>query len=412
MVAAVSKLMRNQDLISVAAKVKIVLRSRSTIGLSGTLATRRQPNNPTDDPRGTLASTLEGLSYGCGDAVIGVNPAQLSYEAPTWHGSCVEKLAMSPASDSTMFDLKVVRYFVCVARSKSFSRAAVALNVAQPAISRQIKHLETVLGVDLLHRTTRRLELTAAGEVFLARGEALLAQVEAMTSDVLAQGSDANPSGTVTIGVPPSCTQMLGPRILAIAMDRYPNIRLRIVEGLTLVQEEWLLSGRVDLAVVSDGSTRSGLTLSRLFDEEFVFLCRERDVAGTEMSHGELVDRDLILTKAFRESVERQIGKRLYCSMEIDSLPALYRMIMSGGQGTILPASLLQDEHLMGRLAARPIAGHPVRRLSLARDHKQSASLAVRAIHALLLASISERASGGDIVPKALLDQTCEPIVA
>lgn len=75
MVAAVSKLMRNQDLIRVASKVSVVTGFRNTIGLPGTMAARLQPNHPTDDPRGVLASTLEGLTYGCGDAVIGINPA-------------------------------------------------------------------------------------------------------------------------------------------------------------------------------------------------------------------------------------------------------------------------------------------------------------------------------------------------
>lgn len=75
MVAAVSKLMRNQDLIKVASKMRVTTGFRNTIGGSGTLATRLQPNHPTDDPRGILASTLEGLTYGCGDAVIGINPA-------------------------------------------------------------------------------------------------------------------------------------------------------------------------------------------------------------------------------------------------------------------------------------------------------------------------------------------------
>ncbi|MGE5639367.1 MAG: ethanolamine ammonia-lyase subunit EutB [Clostridia bacterium] len=75
MAAAVSKLMRNQDLILAARKCRVVTRFRDTIGLPGRLAVRLQPNHPTDDARGIAASILDGLLYGCGDAVIGINPA-------------------------------------------------------------------------------------------------------------------------------------------------------------------------------------------------------------------------------------------------------------------------------------------------------------------------------------------------
>jgi ethanolamine ammonia-lyase large subunit len=80
MVAAVSKIMRLQDLIAVAAKREVVTRFRSTIGLKGRLSTRNQPNHPTDDSRGIAASAIDGLLLGSGDAVIGVNPATDSVE--------------------------------------------------------------------------------------------------------------------------------------------------------------------------------------------------------------------------------------------------------------------------------------------------------------------------------------------
>ena len=81
MAAAVSKLMRNQDLILVARKCRIVTRFRDTIGLPGRLAVRLQPNHPTDDAKGIAAAIVDGLLYGAGDAVIGVNPASDSIDA-------------------------------------------------------------------------------------------------------------------------------------------------------------------------------------------------------------------------------------------------------------------------------------------------------------------------------------------
>jgi ethanolamine ammonia-lyase large subunit len=91
MAAAVSKIMRLQDLIAVAAKCRVVTRFRDTIGLPGRLSVRLQPNHPTDDPRGVAASTLDGLLLGAGDAVIGVNPATDSVDA------CCTLLAMLDA---------------------------------------------------------------------------------------------------------------------------------------------------------------------------------------------------------------------------------------------------------------------------------------------------------------------------
>ena len=86
MAAAVSKLMRNQDLVLAARKCRVVTRFRNTLGLPGHMAVRLQPNHPTDDVRGIAASMLDGLLYGAGDAVVGINPASDSLQAllPLW----------------------------------------------------------------------------------------------------------------------------------------------------------------------------------------------------------------------------------------------------------------------------------------------------------------------------------------
>lgn len=83
MAASVSKIMRVQDLILVAKKCRVVTAFRNTIGLAGRMATRLQPNHPTDDPAGVAASIVDGLMYGCGDAVIGVNPASDNVQTVT-----------------------------------------------------------------------------------------------------------------------------------------------------------------------------------------------------------------------------------------------------------------------------------------------------------------------------------------
>lgn len=92
MVAGVSKIMRIQDLIAVAAKCEVVTRLHNTLGLTGRMATRNQPNHPTDDSHGILASALDGLTMGTGDAVIGVNPATDSVEDYTRVVSLLDRL--------------------------------------------------------------------------------------------------------------------------------------------------------------------------------------------------------------------------------------------------------------------------------------------------------------------------------
>ncbi len=81
MAAAVSKIMRLQDLVTVAAKIRVVTRFRNTLGLAGRLSTRLQPNHPSDDPKGIAASIIDGLLYGSGDAVIGINPVSDNLES-------------------------------------------------------------------------------------------------------------------------------------------------------------------------------------------------------------------------------------------------------------------------------------------------------------------------------------------
>ena len=94
MVAAVSKIMRLQDLIAVVSKIRVVTRFRTTVGLPGRLSTRLQPNDPSDDPAAIAAGIIDGLLLESGDAVIGINPASDSVETVINLLRLIEKLRL------------------------------------------------------------------------------------------------------------------------------------------------------------------------------------------------------------------------------------------------------------------------------------------------------------------------------
>src|SRR5215470_8230134 len=144
-------------------------------------------------------------------------------------------------------ELRQLAYFDAVARHGSFTKAAQRLHVAQPAVSAQIRRLEAELGATLLERTTRRVALTHAGEVFLARARGVLAQLDGARAD-LAELS-AVLRGQVRIGA----TQILGsldlPAALAQFRRRYPGVSLALRTGLIAELLGTLNAGEVDLVL-------------------------------------------------------------------------------------------------------------------------------------------------------------------
>src|SRR6516164_3834796 len=142
-------------------------------------------------------------------------------------------------------ELRQLAYFDAVVRHGSFTKAAQRLHVAQPAVSAQIRRLETELGTTLLERTTRRVALTYAGELFLARARQALAQLDAARGDLAELGSVRR--GRVRIGA----TQVLGsldlPASLASFRRRYPGVSLALHTGLVAKLLGLLDAGEVDL---------------------------------------------------------------------------------------------------------------------------------------------------------------------
>lgn len=144
-------------------------------------------------------------------------------------------------------ELRQLAYFEAVVRHGGFSRAAGQLHIAQPAVSAQVRRLERELGTVLLERTTRRVTLTPAGELVLARARSALAQVEGARADVA--GLAAVTRGQLRIGA----TQLLAsidlPRALAGFCRRYPGVTIALRTGLVADLLADLDAGRIDLAL-------------------------------------------------------------------------------------------------------------------------------------------------------------------
>jgi DNA-binding transcriptional LysR family regulator len=146
-------------------------------------------------------------------------------------------------------ELRHLRYFVAVAEERHFGRAAERLHIAQPPLSQQIRRLEAELGVTLLHRTTRSVELAPAGEVLLARARDILAAVDGATEDT--RRAARGEFGRLAVGFTGSATYELLPKLAAALRDALPGVVLDLRgELLTPAQVTRLLDGTLDLGLL------------------------------------------------------------------------------------------------------------------------------------------------------------------
>lgn len=162
-------------------------------------------------------------------------------------------------------DLRVLRSFVAVAEQQSFGRAAESLDLAQPSLSLQIKKLERELGVQLLYRTSRSVELTEAGAVLLVEARSLLAQAQVAVDTV--RNAGRGETGRLTIGFYDSAPLMIVPALLARFRSRYPNVHLGFIELSTREQLARLARGEIDLGVLR-GPVADGEIASRAVADE------------------------------------------------------------------------------------------------------------------------------------------------
>jgi DNA-binding transcriptional LysR family regulator len=166
-------------------------------------------------------------------------------------------------------ELRHLRYFVAVAEERHFGRAAARLHMAQPPLSQQIRRLEAELGVQLLRRTTRRVELTPAGATYLGRAREVLAAIDSAT--VEAQRVDAGLEGRLVVGCVGSATYSLLPSLARTLRDQLPAVDFSF-RGEMLVPDQIraLLGGDIDLALLRPPVDAQGIVLTTLRRERLI----------------------------------------------------------------------------------------------------------------------------------------------
>jgi len=261
--------------------------------------------------------------------------------------------------------LNQLEYFIQVAEHGSFSKAALVLDVAQPALSRQVRALETELHETLFLRNGRGVELTEAGRRLLEHGQGILHLVTQAREDLSAHRNE--PVGQIVVAMPPTQARMLTrPLIEGFAKD-CPRARLVIVEGFSTHITEWLMSGRADLGLVYNPEPLPSLEILPLREEALVLLSPADAAPRAALTLSQISRFPLIMPQrghVFRKRMEEaaaMAGVQLNVTWEVSSVPAILDLVAAGlGHAAIGESALLAFEH-PERLAVTPFKPQDVK---------------------------------------------------
>jgi DNA-binding transcriptional LysR family regulator len=174
---------------------------------------------------------------------------------------------------SDQIELRHLRYFLAVAETLHFSKAARRLGMAQPPLSQQIKRLEQMLGHALFERTTRGVKLTPAGHLLARRARSTIEKVDEDLAQVRRLGRGEE--GTLTVGFSGSVMFTELPAAIQSFRRRYPKVELRLRELVTSAQIVAVLNGQIDLAFLRDGDPTEGIRITTLLKEKYVAVLPE-----------------------------------------------------------------------------------------------------------------------------------------
>ncbi|HSV54974.1 MAG TPA: LysR substrate-binding domain-containing protein [Burkholderiaceae bacterium] len=291
-------------------------------------------------------------------------------------------------------DLRQLEYFVRVAELGSFTRAASALDVAQPALSRQVRLLEVELRQNLLVRNGRGALPTEAGKLLLDHGRGILHQVERAKEELgRVRGALA---GRVAIGLPPSVAKAMAVPLIREFRSRMPDATLSISEGLSVAMQESLANGRLDIALLYNAVPSPEIELTPLLEEN-LFLVQRHEGPGAPSARQrpiplrDVADLPLIIPSrpnAIRMLVETEmatLGCRPRVALEIDGVAAILDLVADGAGSAVLSRNAVQTSGRPESFKLRPIASPPLRsRLVMAMSSQRPATLTQKAMLALI----------------------------
>lgn len=293
-------------------------------------------------------------------------------------------------------NLKQLEYFVHVAELGSFSKAALVLQIAQPALSRQVRALEMDLRETLLLRNGRGVALTEAGRRLFEHSVGILQLVSQAREDLGTQRDE--PAGHITVGLPPSIARQLTLPLIDGFRRELPRARLAIVEGLSTHVAEWITTGRVDVGLLHNPEASPSLEIEPVLEEPLCLVepaaaARRRAAAGSEGSLPlrELSRYPLVMperNQAIRRLLESQAvlaGVQLNIAWEVSSIPAIIDLVCGGYGHGVLTASAVAASPRAAELRVRPLMQPQlISVLCVAvSSHKRSTPL-IREVHKML----------------------------
>jgi len=263
-------------------------------------------------------------------------------------------------------DFANLRYFVEVVRQQSVTKAALHLGIAQPALTRRVHMIEEEIGVPLLLRHRRGVKPTEAGLVIFERAQLLLRLAEEMRGDVATRSNEA--SGQIRFGYPPSLGNLFLARLIAEYVRRFPRVSFHLDEHFSPVVRDELLTGNIDLGIMTCEAAHPDLQYTPLFAESLWLIGRADDWRykdAKSLPASSIGDQSILIASFLRTVVEkrREAGQlHLNVRVEADALTTLRESVRAGNGMLLAPPSSVSQELDSGEFIGAPVRGLSVTR--------------------------------------------------